>query len=181
MHFPVPTRISMRRGESRGKSRPEVLSCATDRPFSLEGCVRGGNRLSVLLALSSLALMSVILLGHRLASTGLWTDESIYAETAREMARSGDGITPKLCGRPYLIKPPLYHWLAALSFHVLGPGELAARLPQVAAGTATVLILGALSGKIFGRKAAWLAGAALLTSPGFLVGSRVAGMDVLLT
>ena len=143
--------------------------------------MRHGHRLFYPLSILSLAVLSAILLGHRLGSTGLWTDESIYAETAREMARSGDWITPELCGRPYLIKPPLYHWIASIAFHALGPSETAPRLPQAAAGTAAVLLVGLLAGKLFDRRTAWLAGAALLTSPGFLIGSRVAGMDVLLT
>ena len=121
------------------------------------------------------------MLGYRLGRTGLWTDESIYAESAREMAGSGNWITPTLCGRAYLIKPVLYHWLASTTFHLIGEGELAARLPQAAAGGMAALLIGWLAGGILTKKTGWLAGAALLTSPGFVMGARVAGMDVLLT
>ena len=108
-----------------------------------------------------LGVLSLLLLGYRLGSTGFWTDESIYAETAREMAASGDWITPRLCGEPYLIKPVLYHWLAAVSFHLFGETELA--------------------GRLYGSKTGLLSGTVLATSWGFALGSRVAGMDVLLT
>ena len=73
-----------------------------------------------LIASAILLSLALLVVGHRLGRTGLWTDESIYAQSAREMARSGDWITPTLCNRPYLIKPPLYHWLAASAFHALG-------------------------------------------------------------
>jgi 4-amino-4-deoxy-L-arabinose transferase-like glycosyltransferase len=127
-----------------------------------------------------LAGLALLVVGYRLGRTGLWTDESIYAQTAREMARSGDWITPTLCHHAYLIKPPLYHWLAAIAMHVVGENELAARLPQALFGIATVLSVGWLATGLYPKRSGWLAGAALLTSPGFTIGARVAGMDVLL-
>jgi len=140
----------------------------------------GRKRFHPWIAWLFLVVFSIALLGQRLGRTGLWTDESIYAQTAREMARSGDWITPTLCHRPYLIKPPLYYWLAGTAFAMVGENELAARLPQALSGLAAVLFVGWAAGRVFSRKKSWLAGAALLTSPGFFMGARVAGMDVLL-
>ena len=97
------------------------------------------------------------------------------------MASGGDWISPTLCGKLYLIKPVLYHWLASASFHLLGENELAGRLPQALAGTFGVLAVALFAGRFFGKGAGLLAGAALAASPGYAVGSRVAGMDVLLT
>lgn len=45
----------------------------------------------------------------------LGPDEPRYAAIAAAMARTGDWITPHLWGRPWLEKPVLYYWLAALS------------------------------------------------------------------
>ncbi len=150
--------------------------------------MRGERRWGIIFLASGVAGLAVLMLGFRLGSTGLWTDESIYAQTAREMALSGDWITPKLCGGPYLIKPVLYHWLAAVSFHLAGESELAARLPQAAAAGILIACLLLMTGgfartpdKPAGQTAAWLAAAALLTSSGFVIGARVAGMDLLLT
>jgi 4-amino-4-deoxy-L-arabinose transferase-like glycosyltransferase len=142
--------------------------------------VGASHRFQYLAALVLLAGLALLVVGFQLGSTGLWTDESIYAQTAREMAQSGDWITPTLCSRPYLIKPPLYHWLAASAFHLFGENELAARLPQALFGIATILSVGWLATGLFPRKSGFLAGAALLTSLGFTIGARVAGMDVLL-
>jgi 4-amino-4-deoxy-L-arabinose transferase-like glycosyltransferase len=142
---------------------------------------RPSPRSSLWIVVAPLAGLCLLLFGYRLGGPGFWTDESIYAQTAREMARSGDWITPTLCGKLYLIKPVLYHWLAAVSFHLFGETELAGRLPQALAGTVAVLAAALLAARLFGRKAGFLAGAILATSPGFALGARVAGMDALLT
>jgi len=47
-------------------------------------------------------------------------DEGRYAEIAREMALSGDFITPRLNGIKYFEKPPLQYWTTALAFKALG-------------------------------------------------------------
>ena len=56
-------------------------------------------------------------------------DEPRYAWIARDMAETGDWVTPRLYGKPWFEKPPLYYWCAALSFKLFGVSETAARLP----------------------------------------------------
>jgi 4-amino-4-deoxy-L-arabinose transferase-like glycosyltransferase len=160
-----------------------MVSCAPTAPGpSTEiSLARFSLRSLPWIGLLLLAGLCLLLYGYRLGKPGFWTDESIYAQTAREMASSGDGITPTLCGKPYLIKPVLYHWLAAVAFRALGTGEMAGRLPQAFAGLLTVLAVAAFAGHLFGKRAGFLAGASLATSPGYAVGARVAGMDILLT
>ena len=170
-----------------------MLSSGADRGLAEEERVLVGSWPRRILVGLGPVVLAVLLLGFRLGGTGLWTDESIYAQTAREMARSGDWITPTLCGSPYLIKPVLYHWLAATASHLAGENELAARIPQALAGCLLVIFLGGIAARALGRgeeRSAggpvpggmpWLAGSVLLTAPGFAIGARVAGMDVLLT
>src|SRR6202140_3414608 len=57
-------------------------------------------------------------------------DEPRYAWIARDMAESGDWVTPRLYGRPWFEKPALYYWGAALSFKFFGVNEASARLPS---------------------------------------------------
>ena len=69
-------------------------------------------------------------------------DEGRYAEIAREMAVSGDWITPRLNGLKYFEKPPLQYWLTAATFNALEVDEWTARLPGALAGFLTALIVG---------------------------------------
>ncbi len=56
-------------------------------------------------------------------------DEGRYAEMPGRCWSSRLAHSPPE-SFPYLEKPPLVYWLTALSFKVLGPSELAARLPS---------------------------------------------------
>src|SRR5215475_1656647 len=57
-------------------------------------------------------------------------DEPRYAWIARDMAESGDWVTPRLYGKPWFEKPPLLYWGGAVFFKLLGVSEVSARLPS---------------------------------------------------
>src|SRR6476646_4243095 len=59
----------------------------------------------------------------------LGPDEPRYASIGREMARSGDWITPRLWGDPWFEKPALLYWLQGAAFRLGVPADLAPRLP----------------------------------------------------
>jgi 4-amino-4-deoxy-L-arabinose transferase-like glycosyltransferase len=107
-------------------------------------------------------------------------DEPRYAEVAKEMLRSGDYVTPRLSGQPWLEKPILYYWITALSFHLFGVNEWAARLASAAAAA-----LGILAVVLIGRDWIGFRGgvqAALILSSSVLYFSlaRAASTDMLL-
>lgn len=54
-------------------------------------------------------------------------DEARYAEIPREMAASGDWVTPRLDGLQYFEKPPLQYWATAALYKVFGVREWTAR------------------------------------------------------
>jgi 4-amino-4-deoxy-L-arabinose transferase-like glycosyltransferase len=56
------------------------------------------------------------------------TDEARYGEISREMALSGDWVTPRLNGFKYFEKPPLQYWAGAAAMKVFGVHDWAARL-----------------------------------------------------
>jgi 4-amino-4-deoxy-L-arabinose transferase-like glycosyltransferase len=98
-------------------------------------------------------------------------DEARQAVNAFEMLRSGGHWLVTTFGhQPDLgnTKPPLLIWLQALSMGLLGPSELAVRLPSLLAALGTVGLLYA-AGRGVGRPA-WglLAGAILTTTQGYL-------------
>src|SRR4051795_9588897 len=80
-------------------------------------------------------------------------DEGRYAEIAREMAVTGDWVTPRLNGIKYFEKPPLQYWLTAASFRAFELDEWTARLPSALAGFLTVLVVGYV-GSIIASKTA---------------------------
>ena len=61
-------------------------------------------------------------------------DEGLFAETAREMALTGDWLVPRFCQVERLNKPPLFYWVAAAAMRLAGPSEWAARIGPAPAG-----------------------------------------------
>lgn len=87
----------------------------------------------------------------------LGPDEPRYASVAREMAESGDWVTPRLYGKPWFEKPPLYYWGATLSFKLFGVNEAAARLPSAFCALLATLALAWLAWRLYGPETSrWL-------------------------
>lgn len=108
-------------------------------------------------------------------------DEARYAELAREMIERGDWLTPYLNYTKYFEKPPLVYWATALSFVTFGQSELAARLPSLLGGLATLLLTAALARRLYGGATALLACAMLAGGPLFGFMSIVLTLDMSLT
>jgi len=119
------------------------------------------------------------LLFFGLTATGLLgPDEPRYAAIGREMARSGDWVTPRLWGEPWFEKPALLYWMTGAGFRA-GLGEdLAPRLPVALVSAAFLLAYGWLLRREFGWRAAFFATAALAASAGWLGFSCVGLTDV---
>jgi 4-amino-4-deoxy-L-arabinose transferase-like glycosyltransferase len=95
---------------------------------------------------------------YDLSAAGLLgPDEPRYAWVSREMARSGDWITPRLWGAPWFEKPALLYWLSGIGFR-LGLGtELAPRLPGATLAVAFLAFYWWTLRREFRWRAAWLA------------------------
>lgn len=127
------------------------------------------------------ALVAALYLGGLGAYPLANATESLYAEIAREMLRTGHLIVPRLDGVVYLQKPPLLYWLAAGSFAAFGVGTGAARLVCALAGLAAIVATGTMARRFSGRTAALYAVLVLATSGGFLFTAHVFFFATLLT
>ena len=108
-------------------------------------------------------------------------DEALYAEAAREMLAGGDWITPYVNGVFFFEKPPLYYWLAGISYSVFGVSPFAARLPAALMAILTIAVTARLAARVWGPRAGLLAGLALATSLQMIMIGRMGIMDVPLT
>ncbi len=108
----------------------------------------------------------------------LGPDEPRYASIGREIARTGDWITPHLDGLPWFEKPPLTYWLIATS-HVAGlPDEWAARLPEALISAAFLIFFYRTLAREFTPRMALAATAILATSAGWMAYSFAALTDL---
>lgn len=92
-------------------------------------------------------------------------DEGRYAEVAREMLRTGDLVTPRLDGVPFLDKPPLFYWLEAAAFAVLGVHVWSARVVTALLGFAGCALVYVAGSRLYGRRAGLLGALVLAASP----------------
>ncbi|MFI5057995.1 MAG: ArnT family glycosyltransferase [Candidatus Acidiferrales bacterium] len=105
-------------------------------------------------------------------------DEPRYAWVARDMAETGDWVTPRLYGKPWFEKPPLFYWGAALCFKVFGVSEAAARLPSAICALLATLALAWLALRLYGAETArWLL-LLLPTTVGMIGFSHAAATDM---
>ena len=138
----------------------------------------------------TLALVLLVVAVLRLVISGvppvLDPTEGRYSEIAHTMADSGDWVTPRLWvdGEqvPFLGKPPLFFWTAALSIRAFGANEFAVRLPSFAAGGALLFLMFSVLSRFFGRGVA--TSAVMMTATSalffFLSGSVVVDMHLTL-
>jgi 4-amino-4-deoxy-L-arabinose transferase-like glycosyltransferase len=126
--------------------------------------------------------VAVALLLPTLALRSSWPpDETRYADVANAMARGGWLAVPTLHGEPYGEKPPVPFWLGAGLIHAGVPPLHALRVVAVAAGVATVALVGPLAAGLGLPAAAAARGALVLaTTPLWLVHAQLGMLDALL-
>jgi 4-amino-4-deoxy-L-arabinose transferase-like glycosyltransferase len=108
-------------------------------------------------------------------------DEGRYSEISREMAATGDWVTPRLNGIKYFEKPPLQYWASAIALRLFGVNEYAARLYIVLAGLATIALVGWVARRLWGIDTALASMLALASSPYFMALGGIVTLDMGLT
>jgi 4-amino-4-deoxy-L-arabinose transferase-like glycosyltransferase len=98
-------------------------------------------------------------------SSTLWDrDEPRYARVTAEMVESGNYLVPTFNGEVWFDKPILLYWLMSVPVRLLGPSELACRLPSVFGTAVTLLLTFFIGKKLFDAKSGLWAEAILATT-----------------
>ena len=107
--------------------------------------------------------------------------DAVQAQIARNMLASGDYVTARLDGVPYLEKSPLVYWLMAGSYRLLGVHDWSARLPLALGVLLLCWITYRFARWAFDETAAICAGLALASCIGLFLFTRILIPDALLT
>ena len=125
---------------------------------------------------------AAIYLGCIISPPSLMDDvDAVQAQIARNMLDSGDWVTARLDGVPYLEKAPLIYWTIAAFFKVFGVSDWIARMPVALAAIALALLTAAFGVWAFGKRPGFYAGLCVSTCIGLFLFTRILIPDVMLT
>jgi len=107
--------------------------------------------------------------------------DGVHAQISRNMLESGDWVTARLNGVPYLEKSPLVYWMMAISYRLFGVHDWAARLPLALTVVALCWVTYRFGVWAFGKEPGLYAGLALSTCLGLFLFTRYLIPDATLT
>jgi 4-amino-4-deoxy-L-arabinose transferase-like glycosyltransferase len=107
--------------------------------------------------------------------------DSVHAQMARTMVTSGDWVTMRLDGIPYLEKAPMLYWTIAILYKLFGVHDWVARVPIVLSVLGLVWLTAAFGVWAFGKRAGFYAGLCMATCVGLFLFTRILIPDVMLT
>src|SRR5437763_16449372 len=107
--------------------------------------------------------------------------DSVQATIARNMLQSGDWVTARLDGVPYLEKSPMIYWTMAASYSIFGVHDWAARLPLAIFAVLLCWVTARFSAWAFGNAAGLYSGLAIGTCIGLFLFTRILIPDAGLT
>jgi 4-amino-4-deoxy-L-arabinose transferase-like glycosyltransferase len=123
-----------------------------------------------------------VYLGCIISPPSLMDDvDAVQAQIARTMLTSGDWVTARLDGVPYLEKSPLIYWTIAISYQIFGVHDWAARVPVALSAMGLAWLTAAFGIWAFGCRAGFYAGLIVATCIGLFLFTRVLIPDVMLT
>ncbi len=108
-------------------------------------------------------------------------DEGRYAEIPREMAASGDWVTPRLNGIKYYEKPPLQYWATAAAYKAFGEHHWTAILWSALTGFLGILLVWHAGRRLFSPDAGLYAGLILASSLLYALIGHINTLDMGLT
>jgi 4-amino-4-deoxy-L-arabinose transferase-like glycosyltransferase len=130
-----------------------------------------------------LVFVASLLFFYNLGGWDLWEpDEPRYAQVAREMLEDGNWILPRLNNRIYPDKPPVFFWLIALSYTIIGEvSSFSARFPSALAGVFGIILTYLMGCRLKGPRAGFISALVLATTVEYFWLARRANLDATLT
>jgi 4-amino-4-deoxy-L-arabinose transferase-like glycosyltransferase len=129
-----------------------------------------------------LIILASILFFFKLGSFSLYdAAETTYGEFIKQMRLTGDWMTMHYNGKIIFDKPPLYYWIATLFTYIFGFTEWAIRLPAAICGVLTVVVTYLLGKTFYNQKVGFYSGIVVMTAFQFMIQSRIAEIDIMLT
>ena len=107
--------------------------------------------------------------------------DAVQAQIARNMLESGDWVTARLNGVPYLEKSPLIYWMMAVSMHLFGVTDWAARIPLALFTVLLAWVTMRFGTWAFGERAGTLSGLVIASCLGLWLFTRIQIPDAILT
>jgi 4-amino-4-deoxy-L-arabinose transferase-like glycosyltransferase len=107
-------------------------------------------------------------------------DEPRFATLARDMAMGGEWLFPRVGGDLYPDKPPLYFWMLAVAYAVIGSVRWSFLLPSLLSAGGVLLLVYDLGRRMAGRQAGLFAALTLSCTVQFLTTMRSAQIDATL-
>jgi 4-amino-4-deoxy-L-arabinose transferase-like glycosyltransferase len=107
--------------------------------------------------------------------------DAVQAQIARNMLNSGDWVTARLDGIPYLEKSPLKYWMIAISYSIFGVHDWAARIPLALCTVLLCWVTARFAAWAFGERAGLYAGLVISTCVGLFLFTRILIPDVIVT
>lgn len=106
-------------------------------------------------------------------------DEPRFAQIGREMVESGRWLFPTRGGELYPDKPPIFIWMSAAFFALIGQIKVSFLLPSIVAAIGTLLLVHDLGKRLWNQQVALWAVLVLAFTPQFLLQGKAAQIDAL--
>src|SRR5277367_4879151 len=166
-------------GNDAPVSVDEKMANSNDVRFGT-GPAAGGKHFHVYLIV--LLMAAAVYLGSIVSPPQLMDDvDAVQAQIARTMLTSGDWVTARLDGVPYLEKSPLIYWTIAAAYKVFGVHDWAARIPVALSAMGLAWLTAAFGVWAFGKRAGFYAGLCMATCIGLFLFTRILIPDVMIT
>ena len=107
--------------------------------------------------------------------------DAVQAQIARNMLQSGDWVTARLDGVPYLEKAAPWYWEMAAAYALFGAHDWSARIPGALAAVLLCWLVARFGEWAFGKEAGTYAGLCIATCVGLFLFTRILIPDCTLT